>query len=364
MLLGIVGHERILSVRSKMSVSPLPQVKVTTINYKKCVICQKKSSGTPMTKDPKTETLNTLLNKLELRNRLGLQVGDISYNIPYLQLKEETVESLKRYKATFHRPCYQKLINTNHVERIESSLPIYIETKLELEGEPTGNDSNSIRRQSRSSFDKAFCFFCQHDDPMLRSDLHEITSKNGNEKLIQAIKLSYNHELMVRMNSACDARAGDYKYHRKCWAKNVVRVLEKADKDSKSEMNLNEGPINTFSASIIINVINAVKSSILRSEILFMRSVHSLYSTLMQEVGMEDQRSERSQIRWLKEQLMQYIPGLSIEKSYKSNESSQLCYEGDRRVIMELAIRKLDENKTINISKMVDSWKKRFTRSS
>ena len=223
-----------------------------------------------MTKDPKTETLNTLLNKLELRNRLGLQVGDTSYNIPYLQLKEETGESLKRYKAIFHRPCYQKLINTNHVERIESSLPIYIETKLELEGEPTGNDSNSIRRQSRSSlpsFDKAFCFFCQHDDPVLRSDLHEITSKNGNEKLIPAIKLSNNHELIVRMNSACDARAGDYKYHLKCWAKNVVRVLEKADKDSKSEMNLNEGPINTFSASIIIDVVNAVKSSILRSEI-------------------------------------------------------------------------------------------------
>ena len=74
-------------------------------------------------------------------------------------------------------------------------------------------------RWKTSPFDKNACFFCD-GKASYKYPLHDVTTSSAGEFLNEAIRLSKDDSLRVKLSTAIDAKdahAIDIKYHKSCW---------------------------------------------------------------------------------------------------------------------------------------------------
>ncbi|KAJ7358932.1 hypothetical protein OS493_020773 [Desmophyllum pertusum] len=89
--------------------------------------------------------------------------------------------------------------------------------------------SPQLTRSKTAPYDKTTCFFCD-GKATGRYPLHRVSTGPVGESLNEAIKVSGNDILRVKLSTAVDsndAHAIDIQYHKKCWSSNVTNVLRR-----------------------------------------------------------------------------------------------------------------------------------------
>ena len=99
-------------------------------------------------------------------------------------------------------------------------------------------EPSQLTRSQTSPYDKNVRFFCEEKG---KQPLHNVSTFSAGESLNEAINLSGNDVLQVKLSTALDAtdaHAIDIKYHKNCWLKNVTNVIKKAPASDKSSSDL------------------------------------------------------------------------------------------------------------------------------
>jgi len=144
-------------------------------------------------------------------------------------LNEAYEASSDSYDICYHRCCYQRATNKDHIERAQKKFKKNINTDFRQKSSLVEGALEYARtkstRSSVTAFCKNLCFFCQVDDP--DQSLHDCMSMNMGQNISDCI-VGYGR-LEIKMNtgiSGTDARAMDLKYHLKCYVKQK-RLSEK-----------------------------------------------------------------------------------------------------------------------------------------
>ena len=157
--------------------------------------------------------------------------GDTRYTQTWSKMKSVSIDDLKNKQASWHRNCYRDAVHTGMLKRAKERY------ERQLEG------PNEARRKSRditqepsqltcsqiSPYNRGARFFCE-GHPGYQETLHSISTFPAGESLLAAVELSWNDELHMKLSTAVDAsdaHAIDLKYHKKCWASNVMHVPRK-----------------------------------------------------------------------------------------------------------------------------------------
>lgn len=101
-------------------------------------------------------------------------------------------------------------------------------------------EPSQLTRSQTSPYDKSACFFCE-EKGTTKQPLHNVSTFSAGESLNEAINLSGNDILRVKLSTsvdATDAHAIDIKYHKNCWLRNVTNVVKKASLSDKSNSDL------------------------------------------------------------------------------------------------------------------------------
>lgn len=101
-------------------------------------------------------------------------------------------------------------------------------------------EPSQLTRSQTSPYDKSACFFCE-EKGTAKQPLHYVSTFSAGESLNEAINLSGNDILRVKLSTsvdATDAHAIDIKYRKNCWLRNVTNVVKKASLSDKSSSNL------------------------------------------------------------------------------------------------------------------------------
>ena len=90
-------------------------------------------------------------------------------------------------------------------------------------------ERSQLTRSQTTPLNKDVCFFCDCIAGY-RETLFNVRTFSGGESLRNAISVSGNEKLLVKLNTAIaadDAHSIDIKYHKNCWLNNVTNVLRR-----------------------------------------------------------------------------------------------------------------------------------------
>ena len=187
--------------------------------FETCMICHSHSTSKDKVLQPRSQSLQKLLECIKERaGYLSSEYGELLQDI-----KHETVSSIIQKKGFYHRQCYQKATNAEHIKREKTAF--LSQTGAETRASESNSDTiNTASRRTRSFaeiFDSKMCIICQSDSGDEKG-LHEIETRNMDYKLRNAIEKREDDTMRIRINSASDATAAEIKYHLQCWVRSVA----------------------------------------------------------------------------------------------------------------------------------------------
>ena len=136
-------------------------------------------------------------------------------------------------------------------------------------------EPSQLTRSQTSPYDKNVRFFCEEKG---KQPLHNVSTFSAGESLNEAINLSGNNVLQVKLSTALDAtdaHAIDIKYHKNCWLKNVTNVIKKAPASDKSSSDL------VSEAAARIEFLAMTETALREGKILSMSDLQSTFEEVL-----------------------------------------------------------------------------------
>ena len=199
-------------------------------------------------------------------------------------------------------------------------------------------------RSKTSPFDKNACFFCD-GKASYKYPLHDVATSSAGESLNEAIRLSKDDSLRVKLSTAIDAKdahAIDIKYHKNCWLTNVTNFVRKATSPAESSDLIGE-----ISARIELMAITEV--SLRGGQILTMAELQSTYEEILK--ANEVSKCAVCNRKTVKALLQSEIPDVEFHRLKRANEPDRVSVKQTRddaiRLKEDIKARCNEEMKTL-----------------
>ena len=191
-------------------------------------------------------------------------------------------------------------------------------------------EPSKLTRSKTSPYEKNVCFFCEEPENV-KLPLHNVSTFTAGQSLDEAIRLSQNDILRVKLSAAVDssdAHAIDIKYHKKCWLNNVTNVLRKTFSPDESK--------SDFMSEIAARIeFLAVTEATLRDGQIL--TVSDLQNTLEQVFQANDVSKVRYNRKTLKALLENEISDVEFHKPKRRNEPERVSVKTTRDEAIQLS---------------------------
>lgn len=189
--------------------------------------------------------------------------------------------------------------------------------------------SPQLTRSKTAPYDKTTCFFCD-GKATGRYPLHRVSTGPVGESLNEAIKVSGNDILRVKLSTAVDsndAHAIDIQYHKKCWSSNVTNVLRRrTSTGSKGDSDL------VSETAARIEFLAVIEITLREGNIRTLSEVQTIYDGILGAHGVPKDVSRRS----LKTLLQSEIPDIEFHKPKKVNEPDRISIKDTRDAAIQI----------------------------
>lgn len=178
-----------------------------------CLVCLSAEPQKDKVSKPKEESVQKLLDCIRER----ASYDNAQYRNLQRMLQDENSQSLITNGCFYHRKCYQTATKVDHIKRDRAK---FLTRTTVCPDEPT-EQQTAFSRNTRSLvpiFDREQCIIFSIE-PRGRKGLHNIETKNMDQKLRRTVEQRGDDEMQIRINSASDATAAEIKYHLQCWVK-------------------------------------------------------------------------------------------------------------------------------------------------
>ena len=159
------------------------------------------------------------------------------------------------------------------------------------------------------------CLFCEKASGY-RDTLRTVSTNSAGKSLHEAIEISGNNELRVKLSSAVDlkdAHAIDFEYHKKCWGKNVSIVLRQpitaATSSSRSL---------TAEVAAKIEFLTTTEIALKNGNVLIMSDIQAAYDSILKENGIQNKTCSR---KLLKQLIERNIDDVEFHKPKRVNRA-------------------------------------------
>lgn len=172
-------------------------------------------------------------------------------------------------------------------------------------------------RSQHIEYDRKACVICQQKV----GEMHKVSTIPMGQRLFEYASSIEKKDVEIRLNSVCnpsDAVANDVLYHLKCY----VHLQREAGKNASTDF------IDVdHKARVVadIEILNLVEYKLSQGEILNMNTIHETYKSILVENGMEKRSLKDVYKKYLKQLIEEQIVDVKFIKSYRANESTQLC---------------------------------------
>ena len=193
-------------------------------------------------------------------------------------------------------------------------------------------DPSQLTRSQTSPYDKSVCFFCEEKENA-KQPLHNVSTFSAGESLNEAINLSGNDVLRVKLSTsvdATDAHAIDIKYHKNCWLRNVTNVLKKAALSDKS---CSDSDL-VCEAAARIEFLAMTESALREGKILSMSDLQSMFDEVLKANDVYKATCSRKALKLL---LQSEIPDIEFHKPKRVNEAERVTIKETRDEAIQLS---------------------------
>ena len=260
-------------------------------NYLHCIICQEDNHERLV---EKPAALGKVLDFIRERAKYG----DGNYPEISRRLGTVSAEYLQSKNAKYHRKCYQETV---HVTLLKRAIQRYEEAESTVQKPPT---PSTFTRSQSTPFKKDYCFFC-HQEGTARNPLHLVSSDNAGKALKEAVDVSGNEKLCVKLSTAidmADAHAIDIKYHKKCWTSNVINITRK-----RKDISVTHNEAGRAAAEI--EFLSLVEGELLDGAIVTMAELQDVFEDILCANDVDDPHCSRKNLKKLLQNRIHDIQG-------------------------------------------------------
>lgn len=187
-----------------------------------------------------------------------------------------------------------------------------------------------LTRSKTTPYNKNSCFFCEEPESE-KQPLHMVSTFSAGQSLNEAIGLSGNDILRVKVSAAVDANdahAIDIKYHKNCWARDVTNVLR-----TKGSKTSEESRLDFISeAAAKIEFLAITESALREGQILTMCDLQNT----MQNALASNEASRSTYSRKALKALLSEIPDIEFHKPKRGNEPERVSIKKTRDKAIQL----------------------------
>ena len=301
-----------------------------SIDWKLCIICQKKNSENlrcPVRNQ--SDVYGALLNNVEEFRKLTALPVSINFGT------QGTVEVFLEKKASWHRSCHQKF-NNSMLKRVQ--------TKRKDSEE--GSSSNRPKRRCPSlsiSQDSMACIFCE--DNSISEHLHKFCTFNS-DKAVKTMAADMNDtDLLVKLADS-DLVAIDAMYHFTCLTtfRNRYRSHIRSDTSSASSLNTT---LKRAKARAFTKVVSYIESGIEDETYIFKLSdLHGVYQICLEDLGVDISINKTR----LKNELLEHFKHSAVQEQYDGKNTLLLFPEGMHEVLENVSDYK---NEALKVAKVI-----------
>ena len=262
------------------------------IDFAYCILCQQKKL-TPLVIPKNFEKVLDCVQKRANWN-------DLKYVTISSRLGALTAEELKDGNASWHSECYKECTHKANMDRSER-----IYKKQEVEELPSSSnqdeeDKSYTTRSHTPKHDRNKCIFCNKEGTK-RSKLFTIATDSAGSRLKEAVDLSSNEILKIRLSDCTDPgdpHAKDIAYHKQCWNVHVVNVLRpKHNTGERIEQN------SVSSQATNAELLSSLTEFLQEGNVTTMGKIEEHYRRIAYDHGLdEEQMKTRKKIKTLLEE--------------------------------------------------------------
>ena len=306
------------------------------INYKLCILCQKRKKE-KVVNNPKKSSLENILTKLKERSWEKPR-----YSALLALLGKEGVTSLSDRSCKYHRSCYGQITDIDKQRRAlkkREKQDNHLSKRVKVETPKYHTRSSAI------PYDNTLCvFFCQEDSTM---PLYNLRTFKRHKLMKEAISKSQNQILSIRFNSFCDALAGEVKYHANCMIHNVDKVLFSGNEDNTRNFE-NEAKKYAIEEELIQIVGNGIHTG----SIFLLKDLYVSYMDALRDSNIVELRTEKTIKKYLKKMLTEEIDDIVFEKSVQRNQSERVFSSSFSSYLLDAAVCKILDDTSGNMRKI------------
>ena len=182
--------------------------------------------------------------------------------------------------------------------------------------------------------------FCQKPG----GKLNEVQYKATGKIMLSVAKKHDDDSVLRRLNSIAasdDYVASDTKYHLKCWVLMKRYVQQKYNSIKTQEI---EDIRYVVAGMEIINILKQELDDP-SHKIVTTVSVEKLYRELLRELGVKKEDLHNSYRKYLKQLILENVPGVSFKKSPRANEPERIYSESAEDHAIEVALQQNEVDK-------------------
>lgn len=293
------------------------------IDFSLCLVCQSRKEEELVTNPTSYKTLYETIS-------IRASYNEQKYVEVWAYIKGFSSEDLKVRSATWHRTCYQDATHSGMVKRARDR----------YEREMAGPDlkrkrailspATQLTRSKTTPYNRDVCFFCEKVAGY-RETLRTVSTKSAGKSLHDAIEISSNDKLRVKLSTAVDlkdAHAIDIKYHKKCWGNNVSTVLRKSSTDTSSNS------AATAEIAAKIEFLTTTEIALRNGNILTMSELEATHENILKENGVEMKTQSRKSLKQL---LLSEIDDIEFHRPKRVNESERVTIKQTRDAAVQLS---------------------------
>lgn len=290
-----------------------------------CIICQTGDDKEEFVRNP--DSFNKLL--YYIRQRASYNDG----NFPQISIRlgDVSEQELKSMRANYHRRCYKNTVHKAMLDRAKLRFDKNATGLHDTESERDGAFSSQILTRSQvAPYNRTSCFFCESSGTH-KNPLHSVTSSNAGKALNEAIMLSGNEKLRIKLATASDmndAHAIDIKYHKKCWLLNVVNV--KRQHTSCAPTNKPTGWV-----AAEIEFLKLVENQLADGSLTNMSTLKDVFDELLRNNGINNPDCDKRKLKLL---LQEHVEGIEFHKPKRLNQSDNVTLKKGRDSAVQLLV--------------------------
>ncbi len=282
----------------------------SVIDWKFCVICQRKSSEDlrcPFRTSDNATVYSAFLNNVEEFRKLDCLPVQVNFG------NQGTVEQFVNHNASWHKKCHQKF-NTSMLKRMQLK-----KSRDSMEGE--GSCSSRPKRQCLPvAKDTHVCLFCKCDGKS--EQLHEFSTFNA-DKSVRVMATEMNDTSVLVDLADGDLVAIEAKYHLACLTK--YRNRYRSHCRSASKLSPANEPLKRAKATAFAKTVSFIESALEEGTHIFkLAEVHKLYQSYLENLGV-DITVNKSR---LKSDLLEHFQTSAVQEQLDGKNSILVFPEG------------------------------------